>query len=130
MVKQTTSGETQKVNALFTAQEIIDFQQLIRRIPVADNVVEYAVTLVGKTRPNSSTATETVKNYIDWGAGPRASQNLILAAKSHAALHGKFSPDIEDVQKAAIGILRHRLIKNYKAEAEGLSIEEIIKSLY
>ncbi len=130
VVKQTTTGETQKVNALFTAQEIIDFQQLIRRIPVADNVVEYAVTLVGKTRPNSSTATDTVKNYIDWGAGPRASQNLILAAKSHAALHGKFSPDIEDVQKAAIGILRHRLIKNYKAEAEGLSIEEIIKSLY
>lgn len=130
VVKQTTAGETQKVNALFTAQEIIDFQQLIRRIPVADNVVEYAVTLVAKTRPNSSTATETVKNYIDWGAGPRASQNLILAAKSHAALHGKFSPDIEDVQKAAIGILRHRLIKNYKAEAEGLSIEEIIKSLY
>ncbi|MCB0454858.1 MAG: MoxR family ATPase, partial [Aequorivita sp.] len=126
VVKQTTAGETQKVNALFTAQEIIDFQQLIRRIPVADNVVEYAVTLVAKTRPNSSTATETVKNYIDWGAGPRASQNLILAAKSHAALHGKFSPDIEDVQKAAIGILRHRLIKNYKAEAEGLSIEEII----
>lgn len=130
VVKQTTSGETQKVNALFTAQEIIDFQQLIRRIPVADNVVEYAVTLVGKTRPNSPTATDTVKNYIDWGAGPRASQNLILAAKSHAALHGKFSPDIKDVQIAAIGVLRHRLIKNYKAEAEGLSIEEIIKSLY
>ncbi len=130
VVKQTTAGEIQKVNALFTAQEIIDFQQLIRRIPVADNVVEYAVTLVGKTRPNSSTATDMVKNYIDWGAGPRASQNLILAAKSHAALHGKFSPDIEDVQKAAIGILRHRIIKNYKAEAEDLSIEEIIKSLY
>lgn len=130
VVKQTTAGEIEKVNALFTAQEIIDFQQLIRRIPVADNVVEYAVMLVGKTRPNSSTATDTVKNYIDWGAGPRASQNLILAAKTNAALHGKFSPDIEDVQKAAIGILRHRLIKNYKAEAEGLSIEEIIKSLY
>lgn len=130
VVKQTTTGESQKVNALFTAEEIIDFQQLIRRIPVADNVVEYAVTLVGKTRPNSSTATETVKNYIDWGAGPRASQNLILAAKSYAALRGKFSPDIEDVQKAAVGILRHRLIKNYKAEAEGLSIEEIIRSLF
>lgn len=130
VVKQTTAGETQKVNALFTAQEIIDFQQLIRRIPVADNVVEYAVTLVSKTRPNSPTATDTVKKYIDWGAGPRASQNLILAAKTNAALHGKFSPDIEDVQKAAIGILRHRLIKNYKAEAEGLSIEEIIKSLF
>ena len=130
VVKQTTTGEIQIVNALFSAQEIIDFQQLIRRIPVADNVVEYAVTLVGKTRPDSSTATDTVKNYIDWGAGPRASQNLILAAKTNAALHGKYSPDIEDVQKAAIGILRHRLIKNYKAEAEGLSIEEIIKSLY
>jgi len=130
VVKQTTTGKIQTVNALFTAQEIIDFQQLIRRIPVADNVVEYAVTLVGKSRPNSSTATDTVKNYIDWGAGPRASQNLILAAKANAALHGKFSPDIEDVQKAAIGILRHRLIKNYKAEAEGLSIEEIIKSLF
>ena len=130
VVKQTTAGEIQSVNALFSAQEIIDFQQLIRRIPVADNVVEYAVTLVGKTRPNSPTATETVKNYIDWGAGPRASQNLILAAKSHAALHGKFSPDIEDVQKAAIGVLRHRLIKNYKAEAEGLSIEDIIRSLF
>ena len=130
VVKNTTAGEFQKVNPLFTAQEIIDFQQLIRRIPVADNVVEYAVTLVGKTRPDSPTATETVKNYIDWGAGPRASQNLILAAKTHAALHGKFSPDIEDVQVGAIGVLRHRLIKNYKAEAEGLSIEDIIRSLF
>ena len=130
VVKQTTAGETKSVNPLFTAEEIIQFQQLIRRIPVADNVVEYAVTLVGKTRPNSTTATEMVKTYIDWGAGPRASQNLILAAKSYAALRGKFSPDIEDVQKAAIGILRHRMIKNYKAEAEGLSIEDIIKSLF
>lgn len=130
VVKQTTTGETPNVNPLFTAQEIINFQQLIRRIPVADNVVEYAVTLVGKTRPNSTTATDMIKNYIDWGAGPRASQNLILAAKSNAALHGKFSPDIEDIQKTAIGILRHRLIKNYKAEAEGLHIEEIIKSLF
>src|SRR5690606_9700881 len=130
VVKQTTAGINQSVNALFTAQEIIDFQQLIRRIPVADNVIEYAVGLVGKTRPNSPSAPEIVKNYIDWGAGPRASQNLILAAKSNAALNGKYSPDIEDVQKAAIGILRHRLIKNYKAEAEGLSIEEIIRSLF
>lgn len=130
VVKQTTIGETRTVNPLFTAQEILDFQQLIKRIPVADNVVEYAVTLVSKTRPKSPTASQTVKNYIDWGAGPRASQNLILAAKAHSALHGKFSPDIADVQKAAIGILRHRLIKNYKAEAEGLSIEEIITSLY
>ncbi|WP_313114436.1 AAA family ATPase [Aequorivita sediminis] len=130
VVKQTTAGVNQSVNALFTAQEIIGFQQLIRRIPVAENVIEYAVGLVGKTRPNSPSAPEIVKNYVDWGAGPRASQNLILAAKSNAALNGKYSPDIEDVQKAAIGILRHRLIKNYKAEAEGLSIEEIIRSLF
>ncbi|OAB75685.1 AAA family ATPase [Cochleicola gelatinilyticus] len=130
VVKSTTAGTTNTINALFSAQEIIEFQQLIRKIPVADNVVEYAVTLVGKTRPKSQAAPEIVKNYIDWGAGPRASQNLILAAKANAALHGKFSPDIEDVQKVAIGILRHRLIKNYKAEAEGLTIEEIISSLF
>ena len=129
VVKKTTAGAPQKVNPLFTAQEIIDFQNLIRRIPVADNVVEYSVTLVGKTRPKSQAAPELVKKYIDWGAGPRASQNLILAAKTHAALQGNFSPDIADVQKVAIGILRHRLIKNYKAEAEGLSIEDIITSL-
>ena len=130
VVKTTTTGETKKVDSLFTAQEIIDFQKLIRKIPVADNVIEYAVTLVGKTRPKSQAAPEIIKNYVDWGAGPRASQNLILAAKAHAALHGKFSPDIEDVQRVATGILRHRLIKNYKAEAEGLSIEEIIHSLF
>ncbi|PKP25020.1 MAG: AAA family ATPase [Bacteroidetes bacterium HGW-Bacteroidetes-2] len=130
IVKTTTTDQFETINALFTAQEIIDFQNLIRRIPVADNVIEYAVNLVGKTRPNSPTAPEMIKNYIDWGAGPRASQNLILAAKSNAALHGKFSPDIEDVQVVATSILRHRLIKNYKAEAEGLTIETIIKSLY
>lgn len=130
VVKMTTAGENEFVRPLFTSQEIIDFQQLIRRIPVADNVIEYAVGLVGKTRPDSPSAPEIVKNYIDWGAGPRASQNLILASKTHAALNGKFSPDIEDVQKSAIGILRHRLIKNYKAEAEGLSIEKIIQSLF
>ena len=129
VVKATTSGTPQKVNPLFTAQEIIDFQELIRRIPVADNVIEYAVTLVGKTRPKSQSAPDLVKKYIDWGAGPRASQNLILAAKTHAALQGNFSPDIADVQKVAVGILRHRLIKNYKAEAEGLTIEVIIASL-
>lgn len=130
VVKSTTSGTQQSVNALFNAEEIIGFQNLVRRIPVADNVVEYAVTLVGKTRPKSQAAPEIIKNYVDWGAGPRASQNLILAAKANAALNGKFSPDIEDVQKVALGILRHRLIKNYKAEAEGLSIEEIITSLF
>jgi MoxR-like ATPase len=130
IVKSTTIGAKPVINSLFTADEIINYQELIQKIPVADNVVEYAVTLVGKTRPKSSAAPETVKKYIDWGAGPRASQNLILSAKTYAALHGKFSPDIEDVQKVAIEILRHRLIKNYKAEAEGLSIEDIIRSLF
>ncbi|MBD0833271.1 AAA family ATPase [Aestuariibaculum sediminum] len=130
VVKSTTSDSKKSVNALFKAQQIIDFQHLIRRIPVADNVVEYAVALVGKTRPNSDAATDLVKNYIDWGAGPRASQNLILAAKTHAAIHGKFSPDIENVQAVAKGILRHRIIKNYKAEAEGISEDQIIESLF
>ncbi|MEN3324509.1 MoxR family ATPase [Mariniflexile soesokkakense] len=130
VVKATTSDSQVKVNALFSAKEITDFQHLIRRIPVADNVIEYAVTMVAKTRPNGDTAGELVKNYIDWGAGPRASQNLILAAKTHAAIHGKFSPDIENVQAVAYSILRHRIIKNYKAEAEGVSETQIIRSLF
>jgi MoxR-like ATPase len=130
VVKSTTSDKTQRINALFSAEEIVEIQQLIRRIPVADNVVEYAVKLVGKTRPDAAEAPQFVKNYLDWGAGPRASQNLILAAKSHAAVNGKFSPDIEDVQAVAIGILRHRIIKNYKAEAEGISEEKIIRDLF
>jgi MoxR-like ATPase len=130
IVKTTTVGAKPEINALFTAEEIIKYQELIQKIPVADNVIEYAVTLVSKTRPACSNAPEIVKKYIDWGAGPRASQNLILSAKTHAVMHGKFSPDIEDIQKVAIGILRHRLIKNYKAEAEGLSIEDIIRSLF
>ena len=129
VVKQTTSDIQNTINPLFTAQEIIDFQHLIRRIPVADNVIEYAVTLVSKTRPDNSLSNEFVKNYIDWGAGPRASQNLILAAKANAAFNGKFSPDIEDVKAVATGILRHRIIKNYKADAEGISEEMIIAKL-
>jgi MoxR-like ATPase len=130
VVKSTTSDFIEKINPLFTAQEIIDFQQLIRRIPVADNVIEYAVTLVSKTRPDNVLSNDYIKNYLDWGAGPRASQNLILAAKTHAALNGKFSPDIEDVQAVATGILRHRIIKNYKADAEGITEEMIIKKLF
>ena len=130
IVKNTTIGSMPTINSLFTPEEIISNQKLIQKIPVADNVIEYAVTLVGKTRPKSKAAPELVKKYIDCGAGPRASQNLISGAKTYAALHGKFSPDIEDVQKVAIGILRHRLIKKYKAEAEGLSIEDIIKKLF
>ena len=129
VVKSTTSDEKPVINPLFKAQEIIDFQHLIRRIPVADNVVEYAVTLVGKTRPKSALASEYVNNYLDWGAGPRASQNLILAAKANAAFNGKFSPDIEDVKAVALGILRHRIIKNYKADAEGITEEMIINKL-
>ena len=129
IVKATTTEKSVAVEALFSAEDIVSYQQLIRRIPVADNVVEYAVALVGKTRPAEDAAPQIVKDYIDWGAGPRASQNLILAAKTHAALNGKYSPDIEDVQAVAQGILGHRLIKNYKAEAEGLTLKEIIKSL-
>lgn len=130
IVKSTTKGTHETINPLFTAQEILDYQDLISRIPVADNVVEYAVKLVGKTRPNSTTASKKVKEYLDWGAGPRASQNLIIAAKAHAAIHGKLSPDIEDVQAIAFAVLRHRIIKNYKAEADGLTEERIIKSLF
>lgn len=130
VVKSTTTDFTVQVNPLFTAKEIIDFQQLIRRVPVADNVIEYAVTLVSKTRPDNPLSTDFIKNYLDWGAGPRASQNLILAAKANAALNGKFSPDIEDVQMVATGILRHRIIKNYKADAEGITEEMIIKKLF
>ena len=130
VVKSTTTDRTSTVNPLFSAQEITDFQNLIRRIPVADNVIEYAVAMVGKTRPQQPTASTLVKEFVEWGAGPRASQNLILAAKTHAAVNGKFSPDIENVQAVASAILGHRIIKNYKAEAEGITDEQIIKSLF
>ncbi|WP_373519818.1 AAA family ATPase [Pricia sp.] len=129
VVKSTTSDIEISVNALFNAQEILEVQHLVRRIPVPDNVVEYAVKLVNSTRPNLDSASDFVKQFIDWGAGPRASQNLILGAKANAAIHGKFSPDIEDVKAVAMGILRHRIIKNYKAEAEGISEEDIIGRL-
>lgn len=129
VVKTTTTDELNTIDPLFSAQEISDIQKVIRRIPVPDNVVEYAVRLVGKTRPQNG-APDLIKNYVDWGAGPRASQNLIMAAKTNAAVNGKFSPDIEDVQAVAFGILRHRIIKNYKAEAEGITEEEIIRKLF
>ncbi len=130
VVKATTGGATYQLDALFTAEEILNVQQLVRRIPVPDNVVDYAVRLVNATRPNLDTASDYVKQYIDWGAGPRASQNLVLGAKAHAAVNGKYSPDIEDVQAVAMGILRHRIIKNYKAEAEGITEETIIRALF
>lgn len=129
VVFNTTSNQNQQLNAIFSGPEIIEIQQLIRKIPVTNNVVEYAVRLVGKTRPKSAEATEMVKNYLDWGAGPRASQNLVLAAKAHAAVRGKYSPDIEDVKAVAIPILSHRIVKNYKAEAEGITVSDIINSL-
>ena len=130
VVKSTTNDEKPVINALLSAKEISNFQHLIRRIPVADNVIEYAVKLVSKTRPKTENSPEIVNNYIDWGAGPRASQNLILGAKANAAISGKYSPDIEDVQKVAYSILKHRIVKNYKAEAEGISEKEIIEALF
>tara|TARA_B110000008_G_C16852946_1_gene517528 strand:- start:27 stop:980 length:954 start_codon:yes stop_codon:yes gene_type:complete len=130
VVKRTTSKSNSKVDIIFSAEEILDFQKLIMKIPVADNVINYAVTMVGKSRPDSIGSNSIVKQYVDWGAGPRASQNLILAAKTFAVINNKLSPDIEDVQAVAIGILRHRIIKNYKAESDGISIESIVKSLF
>ena len=130
VVKSTTGSTTETIEPLFTASEIVEYQQLIRRVPVADNVIEYAVKLVAKTRPNSKYTGDLVEKYIDWGAGPRASQNLIIAAKTHAIVNGKFSPDIENVKAVAVGILRHRILKNYKAEAERVSVEDIIQSLF
>ena len=129
VVKTTTDDSSPTVNAILNAEAILEVQHLIRRIPVPDNVVDYAVKLVNSTRPNLDSASDFVKQYIDWGAGPRASQNLVLGAKAHAAINGKFSPDIEDVKAVTMGILRHRIIKNYKAEAEGISEEDIIVKL-
>ena len=126
VVKGTTGANAGSVKAIMTKDEILYFQQLIRQIPVADNVYEYAVNLVSKTRPNTARADEWANKYLLWGAGPRASQYLIVGAKTHAALNGKLSPDIEDVKIIANAVLRHRIVKNYKAEAEGLSIEDII----
>ncbi len=129
VVKNTTSNLSATVNKILSAEDIIMFQKLVRKIPIADNVLEYAVKLVGKTRPNSPTAPEIINNYVAWGAGPRAAQFLVLGAKCNAALKGKYSPDIEDVRAVALPILRHRLFKNYKAEAEGYSTERIIKEI-
>ena len=129
IVKATTSDTKIKLNQIISGEEILEYQELIRKIPVADNVLEYAVKLVGRTRLNSPDAPEITKKYITWGAGPRASQNLIVGAKCHAALRGKYSPDIEDVKAVAEPILRHRLVRNYRAEADGFSMERIIKEL-
>ncbi|NRF38931.1 MoxR family ATPase [Pedobacter foliorum] len=130
IVKSTTSNNDIKLKKIIDAKQIQYFQKLVRNIPVADNVIEYAVKLASKTRPHTALATEDINKYISWGAGPRASQFLVIGAKCHAAISGKYSPDIEDVQAVAEAILRHRIVRNYRAEAEGLSIEQIIKNLF
>lgn len=129
VVKTTTTDTPATVHKIIGAREIIAYQHLIRRMPIADNVVEYAVKLATSTRPNTAQAAKVVNDFIAWGAGPRASQALVLAAKGHAAINGKYSPDMEDVQAVALPILRHRIIRNFKAEAESVSMEKIIGEL-
>jgi len=129
IVKQTTVKSNVSLNTIMSAEQIMHYQEVITKLPVTDNVLQYAVSLVAKTRPNSDKATDVVKQYIEWGAGPRASQFMIMAAKCHAAINGKYAPDIEDVKAVAKPILRHRIVKNYKAEAEGMSVDQIIESI-
>lgn len=129
VIKNTTSDKKVVLDKILNAEQILHYQNLIRKIPVADNVMEYAVKLVAKTRPNTAMATDRVNQFIAWGAGPRASQFLVIGAKCHAAINGKYSPDIEDVKAVAEPILRHRLVKTYQADAEGISIEQLIQEL-
>ena len=129
IVKNTTQAHFPKANCIMHANEIRYFQELVRKVPVVDNVIEYAVRLVNKTRTNTTNGNEIANKYLDWGAGPRASQYLILAAKCNTLINGKYSPDIEDIQNVAIPVLRHRIVRNFKAEAEGISTEKIIKDL-
>jgi len=126
IVKQTTSNYSATLNKIMDAEDIVFHQNILRKIPVNDNVIEYAVSLVAKTRPDTEMASEKVQQYISWGAGPRASQFMLLGAKCYAAINGKYSPDIEDVKAVAKPILRHRIIRNYKAEAEGITVDDII----
>jgi MoxR-like ATPase len=129
IVRTTTTNVIPEIKPVISGQEIVFYQQLIRKMPVADNVIEYAVKLASKTRPQGELAPPMVNNFLSWGAGPRASQYLIVGAKCHAALNGKYSPDIEDVKAVATPILRHRIVRNYKAEAEGYTVEKIISEL-
>lgn len=129
VVKRTTTDMHTTLQSVVTAEEIAFFQGLIRRIPVADNVYEYAVRMASASRPETALATKQVNEYVNWGAGPRASQYLIIGAKCHAALNGKFSPDMEDVRAVALPVLRHRIVRNYKAEAEGVTVEDIVAGL-
>ena len=129
IVKNTTGNYKAELNSVLNGEEILYFQELIKRIPVPENVFEYAVKLVAKTRKSSPLCHPLTEKYLEWGAGPRASQYLVIGAKCHAAIHGKYSPDIEDVKAVAYPILRHRIVRNYKAEAEGYSIESILDEL-
>jgi MoxR-like ATPase len=129
VVKNTTGNYKPELKTILQADEILYYQQLVRKIPVPDNVLKYAVTLAGSTRPETERAAAITKEYLSWGAGPRASQFLVVGAKCHAILNGKYSPDIEDVRAIAPAILRHRIVKNFKAEAEGISVEKIISQL-
>lgn len=129
IVRSTTSDTKIDLKQILSGDQILEYQELIRRVPVTDNVLEYAVKLVGKTRFNNELAPQLTKDYITWGAGPRASQYLIIGAKCHALLQGKYSPDIEDVKAVAKPILRHRLVRNYRAEAEGYTMDKIIEGL-
>lgn len=129
VVKNTTTDEQRSLNTILTAEDIIAYQHLVRKVPVPDNVIEYAVKLVGKTRPQTPGASPVANDYLEWGAGPRASQFLVLGAKCNALLNGKYSPDIEDVQAIAKPVLRHRIVRNFKAEAEGMSVDDLIGKL-
>ncbi len=129
VVKATTSDRQPDVRPVLTAEEILFYQGLVRRIPVPDNVVEYAVKLATRTRPGLDGSPAIIKDNIGWGAGPRASQFLVVGAKCHALVHGRFSPDIDDVRAVAKPILRHRLVRNYKAEAEGITVDRIVESI-
>lgn len=129
IVKSTTGAAKSTLTAILNINEILQYQHLVKKVPVADNVVAYAVSLAHKTRPGNSLATADTNKYLSWGAGPRASQFLIIGAKCHALLQGKYSPDIEDVKAVAVSVLRHRLVANYKAEADGLSVVDIINRL-
>ena len=129
IVKNTTSDNRYAIENVLHGDDIMAYQHLVRRVPVADNVVDYAVRLVHKTRPNTAMGSAQASQYLEWGAGPRASQHLIVGAKCNALLSGKYSPDIEDVQAVAYPILRHRIVRNFKAEAEGVTVDSIIKDL-
>jgi MoxR-like ATPase len=129
VVKNTTTDEPRTISHVLSGEEISYYQHLVRRVPVPDNVIEYAVKLVNKTRPNQNGASAVANDYLDWGAGPRASQYLVMGSKCNALLNGKYSPDIEDVQAIAKPVLRHRIVRNFKAEAEGISVDNIIEKL-